>query len=65
MRAQAKHGRAAKRSEVEYRAGGTGVEGGGGKRHKGPQGRSTGHAFSAENPYGKRSDGDSRQFSRV
>ena len=37
------------------------------KGHKGGKGgdsRGTGHTFSAENPYGRRGPGDSRQFSR-
>ena len=52
LESKAKHGRSAKRSELE--AGAT----------KGHGGRASGHAFSSANPYGKKQSGDTRQFIR-
>ena len=64
LESKAKHGRAAKRAEIE---GGGGGEGGGdgGPDAKRRKFERSGHAFSADNPYGKRQAGDTRQFTRI
>ena len=63
LESKAKHARAAKRAGIDgAEEEGGGSEGGAAKRGRYGAG---GHAFSAGNPYGKRQEGDKRQFVRI